>query len=432
MLDPLLHLRVIGGPVPWIVGALALAAAGYLLIGRPTRQRVLRLIIGLLGGAVVGFAVYQWGTVTRSFGGSLPLEVAWWLVAAFAGVGLAVANLWKSRWWRKAVAIVSIPVFLVWGGLGINAYFGLNPTVADVLGIVDSKPIALPPLPAKPAAAPTSPLYTTWSAPSGMSSRGEVGVVDIPNTASRFAARNAGIYLPPAALVAHAPALPVVVFMMGYPGNPAPNRVAEVVQKSAASHQGLAPIVVVVDQVGTGGDPACADSTQLGNAKTYVMKDVVDWIDTHLNIIHDKRYWTLGGYSNGATCAVTFAALDPDRWGNVLAVSPEEFPGSEYSDKVIQGVYNGDRAAWEAAKPSTILAGAKGRLDDSWAVLTTGQLDTRFGTATKRLAADLKNAGVRVDLITIPGVAHVGENFPKGLGAAFERLYPRLGLAPEK
>ena len=99
-----------------------------------------------------------------------------------------------------------------------------------------------------------------------------------------------------------------------------------------------------------------------------------------------------------------------------------------YSQNVISSVYGGDRTAWNAAKPESILAAHAGSYSGVTAVITTGALDTAFGPATRSLAASADAAGMHVTLLTIPGVAHVGKNLDDGLTAGFAKLAPHLGL----
>jgi enterochelin esterase-like enzyme len=432
--DALLSLQIIGGILPWILCAVSLALVVYLLLRRPTLRWILTAAIGILAGVLLAVALVWYVDVSRAFEITMPPEVAWWTAATFGGIGLAVVSLWRSRWWRKVVAGVAMVVFAVTGGVQVNAVFGLDPTVGDLLGVTVKHPIALPTTAAQPAPTASSsaaPLYRTWRAPAGMPDTGRLGTVTIPATASGFPARSTGLYLPPAALVKDPPTLPLLIMMMGYPGNPDPTKIAQVMNAFAAAHHGLAPIVVVADQIGPGRDPACADSKARGDAETYITKDVPAWAMAHLNVSKDAAMQVLAGYSNGATCAIKYAAQEPTTFRNVLAVSPEEFPGVDYAPSVIATVYGGDRAAWEAAKPIAILAAHKG--DPAYAgvdaVITTGALDTEFGPGTRALAQAARAAGMGVTLLTIPGVAHVGANVVDGLTAGFDRLAPTLGLA---
>ena len=429
-MDALLKIQILGGPVPTIVYTVAAACALYLLLRRPTWRRVLTSAIGILAGAAVGLGVYFIANQTKAFGGELTHEVLFLLLATCGAIGFAVVNLWDSRWWRKVIAAVSVPVFALAGGIGINAFYGINKTVADALGIVVSKPIDLPNASTTEAPEPEKSLYDSWQPPADMPAQGKVGTVVIPGATSGFQARQAGVYLPPAAQVKNPPLLPVMVFMLGYPGTPSPDMITPTLDAFAAAHKGLAPIVVIADQIGNGRDPACADSKTYGNAETYIRKDVPAWIQQNLHVGTQPKGWILGGYSSGGVCAVKFAALDPTVWGTLVAVSPEEFPGVEYADRVRSDVYGGNAAAWEADKPAAILARNTGQYAGVTAAVSTGTADGSFGPGTRRLADAAKAAGMNLTLNEIPGVGHIGDALALGLAADLNTVAPSLGLAP--
>ena len=69
------------------------------------------------GGAVNVLDVFG-GPVTRPPGGGCPRRSP-----AFT---LAIWNLWYSRWWRKLIALLAIPLFALTALLGINASYGLT------------------------------------------------------------------------------------------------------------------------------------------------------------------------------------------------------------------------------------------------------------------------------------------------------------------
>ena len=102
----------------------------------------------------------------------------------------------------------------------------------------------------------------------------------------------------------------------------------------------------------------------------------------------------------------------------------------DYADDVIRSVYGGDRTAWQRAKPVALLERRKGEFAGVWAVVSTGQFDTGFGPGSKTLAATMKGAGMDTTILTIPGVAHVGDNLPHAQRAIYPLLFARLGLAP--
>jgi enterochelin esterase-like enzyme len=425
----ILTLPIIQGPVPWICYAVAIAFALYLLIRRPTLIWVLTALIGILAGAAVALGIFLYANTSDAFGDPLPTPVLWWAMATFAGIGLAVVNLWRSRWWRKVIAAVGIVVFAVTGTIGVNAFYGLDPTVGSLLGIIANKPIVIPTNSPAPTRTSTEPLYKTWKPPADMPAKGTIGTQVIPATTSGFKARPAGIYLPPAALVKDAPALPVIIFMMGYPGNPDPSYIGATLDAYAAKNNGLAPIAVVADQIGTGGDPACADSKAYGNAETYITTDVVNWVKANLNVIPDTSEWVIGGYSNGGGCAIKYGVKDPQEWQNIIDISGEPFPGSEDAASVTQKIYGGSSAAFDAAKPVNIMAAHPGAYSRMNAVFTAGGNDPTYMAAAKTVSDAARAAGMNVSLQIIPGAGHVGDALTTGLDLSVGWMYPLLGLS---
>lgn len=428
-MESLWQLAVIAGPVPWIVFAIAAALLLIILIRPLTQRRLLADGIAVAVGAAVGFGVFLLSNLTDVFGGPQPLGAGIWIAATLAAIGLAIASLADSSVWRKVVAAFAIVWFLVTALIGVNAVYGLDPTLGSIFGIVSGDPIDIPTPNPGPSQTGGGPLYESWIAPAGMPATGKQGTEAIPGTVSGFAAREAGIYLPPAAQVPNAPALPLVIMMMGYPGNPDPSYIGGVLDAMAAEHSGLAPIVIVADQIGTGDDPACADSSALGAAETYIKTDVVDWAKRNLNIIQDPRYWVIAGYSNGGGCAIKYGAQEPDVFKNILDVSGEEFPGSEDVSGAVAQIYGGDQAAFEASKPVNIMAANPGAYAGVTAVFTAGGEDPEYKAAAQTVSDAAAAAGMTVTNYVVPGAGHVGEALPLGLKKGFTVLYPVLGLS---
>jgi len=262
-----------------------------------------------------------------------------------------------------------------------------------------------------------------------MPTRGTIGTEVIPATVSGFTARPAGVYLPPAALTAHPPKLPLVVLLMGQPGNPDPQYIAAVLDRYAAAHQGLAPIVVVADQLGDPTvDTLCLDTAKFGKVETYVNTDVVAWARTHLNILGTRDSWTIAGYSHGGQCAISFAAKHPDLWGNVLDISGEEYPGAEHAATTLADVFAGNQAAYDAQTPAVILS--QHSYPDTTAIFTVSTDDSAFMPGVKRVSAAAQAAGMHVTYGEVLNGGHVIGALNGGLDQGFAALYPRLALSP--
>jgi len=429
--DVLLDVTIVEGPFLVTVYVLAGAAFVYLLGRSRTATWIFTVFALLLIGALVGIAAL-WVAVTMldAFGGPVSSSAWLWVPAVCAGVLLAIWNLWRSRWWRKLVAALAIPLFVVTGVLGVNAAYGIDRTLGDLVDIETADPVPLPtPAPGE-ASAPVEPLYLTWQPPSDLPDQGVTGLVPggIPSTNSGFPARPAQIYLPPAALVENAPALPLVIMMMGQPGEPDPYFIAETLEAFAATHDGLAPIALVIDQLGDPNeDPLCLDTAR-GNAETYVMQDVVPWARANLRVQATATAWTVAGYSNGGECAAYFGAKYPEAFGNIAAVAPVEWPGAERNDEVLREVFGGMQDAYDAVKPATIMA-AKAPYADSVAIFAVGEQDSAFMPGTERLAEAALAAGMQATFFVVPDAEHDAKALLGGLEEAFRILYPRLGLA---
>jgi enterochelin esterase-like enzyme len=216
--------------------------------------------------------------------------------------------------------------------------------------------------------------------------------------------------------------------MMGQPGDPEASFIGAVLDEFAAEHDGLAPIALVVDQLGDPTqDPLCLD-TDMGAVETYLMQDVVPWARANLNVLQGRQYTTVAGYSNGGQCAAYFGAKYPEVFGNLLAISPDEYAGAEQSDDVLRSVFNGDQFAYDAVKPANIMA-AKAPYPDTTAIFTAGENDPGFAPGAQRLADAAQAAGMATTFFLVPDADHGVSGLNGGLEEGFDVLYPRLGLA---
>jgi len=433
MRDWVLKLDVVEGPLAYIVWGFAALCVVVLLWRRPTLGRVLASVIAVLAGALIGVGVIFLINATQAFGGTIPREVLWWLTGGLAALGVTIAAFWDSRLWRKLFALVSIVAIVVAIAFGINAAFGINRTIGDVVGIStldDFTPLPSP----MPGDSTAGPLYAHWSPPADMPAKGEVrqlaGAHRIVSTAG-FVPREASIYLPPAALIDSPPALPVVVHMMGKPGDPNPQFIQEALDGIAAKNRGLAPIVIVADQLGDPTvNPACVDSEAYGGVSTYFNTDIPAYIEENLPVSRDRALWTISGYSNGGACAFVWAAAHPEIWGNVISISGEEFPGMEEPDAVLRTVFGGDASAYDDAKPAALLAKNAGAFDGHVAIFTAGEFDRAYIEHAEANAALAKEAGFETTMHIVPGADHVVTALRGGLPFAFTTLYPHIGLSP--
>lgn len=435
---PLLGLPLETGPFPIIVYAVALVSLVVLASRRPVRRWLPVQLLGALTGAGIALTL-AWliSDVWNSFGISLTPLTRLWLALGAGGIGFAIAGLWRARLWRVVLACTSVFLFALAGGVGVNADVAEFPTLGSALGMNAVTTLALPVLTATSAPRPTptnadpQTLAQSWHAPAGMPIAGTVGSVTIPAPVSHFEARSAVVYLPPAALVANAPRLPVIEMLSGQPGAPADlinsGSMATILDQFAAAHQGLAPIVVIPDQLGAPQhNPMCVDSP-LGNAATYLTVDVPSWIRTHLHVLPSGADWAIAGFSEGGTCSIQLGTKFRGLYGNILDISGELAPRRGSVSATIASAFGGSAAHYSAASPLALLA-AGAPYTGSLGIFVVGQNDSRFGAASVTVANAAHAAGMTVDHLVSPGTAHDWKTVQFGIRDAVPLLCNRWGL----
>jgi len=425
-----LSFELIDTPLLTVCALIAGLGALAVIVWAP--RRILRT---LLIGVAAGVAMYIVAHVLEGIGmfqGPLPVHAATWATGGMVAVAIGIVGICRRPWGRRVVGIVTVLAGLLTAALGVNAAYGVTHNLAAILGVQALDPASLPAQTATGGDPAT--LYQTWQPPAGIPAQGSVsalsGSAKIPT--GDFAARDASLYLPPAAQVANPPALPLLVFMMGQPGSPDPTNLAKALDAFAAKNRGLAPIAVVVDQLGAPDrDPGCVDSATFGAVSTYINQLVPQWAEANLNIVKDHRYWTIGGFSNGGSCAAVYGSEYPRVWGQMLDIMGNEFPGSEHVSQTVTDVFGGDANRFEATKPSSIMAAAPaGTYDGHLAIFTWGSEDTTYGPGQKANSEAAQAAGFTVLTYVVQGAGHTGEALDASLAWAMPELAGVLGLAP--
>ncbi|MEC5191651.1 MULTISPECIES: alpha/beta hydrolase [unclassified Arthrobacter] len=457
-MDFLEDLRIVDGPV--LLVAWAAGAAGFFYFLRqggrfrtrtPAGPRWLALVLpvavcllcaaGLLAGA-------HWTLIYlfSVFPGELPPEVLAWSLPGVTALLLWILHLWRtwrgagrtdgrSGLWRSvgttAVSTAALFGVVLLSAVQINAYFGLNHTVSDLTGTAVAR---IPPLEdalrRASGGAPGSSL-SQWVPPADLPDGGVLRRAAIPGTSSGFQSREAYIYLPPAYLSASRPALPVLVLFAGQPGAPADwltgGALRSRLDRFAAEHHGVAPVVVVVDPNGSSaGNTLCMDS-RIAQADTFLAVDVPAWINRTLEVDPDPRLWAAGGFSFGATCAVQMVTRHPDVYSSALAFSSEREPAlAKERDKTIAAAFGGDVEAFERQTPLRLMMDR--RFDGDAIYFGAGERDPEFVGYMDVLSAAARDAGFTVATRRIAGAGHSWETGSKGLPSGLEFLASRWGI----
>ncbi|MDQ0849631.1 hypothetical protein QFZ65_001569 [Arthrobacter sp. B3I9] len=215
-MDSIEDIRLADGAVLWAAWAAGIAGLAALLwwsagSSRPRSRsrRLLRAgtavaVAALLAAVLVAFGHWLLIDVFAVFPEVLPLDVLAWSVPAVGALLLLILRLrgiWgpprPARPWRKtAGATAALLGVVLLSAVQINAYFGLNRTVSDLMGTAVARIEPLEDgLKRIPGAAPGVSL-AGWAAPAGLPDGGELRRASIPGTESGFVSREAYVYLP--------------------------------------------------------------------------------------------------------------------------------------------------------------------------------------------------------------------------------------------
>lgn len=442
----MLDWSLLSGPVPWAAAGAGAAGLAFLLAPRPSARQSSALgsrrwwvravpTVVLAAVALTALVAFAVDRVWRPFPDPVPLPVLVAFGVALTGAGLAVAGFRRRRWPGRVGSVVAAALVVLAAGQSVNAVYGEYPTLRTALGLpaADQIPFtAVPPRLSLVGARSGQPLDAVWRPPDGMPATGVVTQVDIPATASGFAARPGWLYLPPAYLSSPRAELPVLVLLSGQPGTPRDwldgGQLAARLDAFAAVHDGLAPVVVLPDDLGsTLANPLCTDS-RLGNVATYLGVDVPAWVRATLQVDPDPRAWAVGGFSNGGTCSLQMAVTSPTVYPTFVDLSGEAEPTLGDRASTVQAAFGGGPsafAAFAAVNPLDVLA--RTSFPDTAGYLVAGQQDGTYLPQAQGVFAACRAAGMDVALHVLPG-GHTWQVWGPGLDEALSWLAPRLGM----
>lgn len=428
-----------------VVGLLVSGARASATGRRGSRRWWTRVLPGCVVAAVLvtvtgGFLIEK---VFKPIPDAIPRMVyAWIAVGLFAvmlavmlGVGIFADGTRPRRPWPVAVAVLAALAVLLGGAGLVNRVYAEFPTVGTVLGLADYRTVPLAEVTGSTLVtvggdlSSGTPLESVWTAPVTMPEHGAIAEASIPGVSSGFVARPAQIYFPPAYFTDPRPLLPVLVLLAGEPGEPkdwvVSGRLPEVADAFATEHAGLAPVVVVADPIGeTLGNTLCVDSAR-GNARTYLTKDVPDWIHANLQVATGPRSMAVGGLSFGGTCALQLALSDPTVYPTFLDLSGQAEPTIGTRAETVADFFGGDAEAFREHNPADLLATRK--FPDLAGAFVYGSSDHEYGPAAKTLYSAALAAGIDTHLTELPG-GHSYAVWSAGLRHEMPWLAQRTGL----
>ncbi|MGG7113361.1 alpha/beta hydrolase [Bifidobacterium catenulatum subsp. catenulatum] len=371
------------------------------------------MVIAVIAGIVGLVIAWLLSDVFVVFGVELGPRVIAWAGCGCAIVGFAVSHVMLHRGVLRAVAVILVVCAVFSTATGIDQAYGEYATIGSLFGQDSYREADLTGM------AKRSDLIsvTQWrqeaadGSISDILAHGEVSKVNIPATTSHFEARQALVYLPPAALVTakHKPALPVILMMSGQPGSPgrvfAAGGIQTMMDDYAQHHGGLAPIVIAADQLGDDShNTLCVDSPVYGKALTYLTKDVVDWVKTNLPAARQAQDWAIAGFSQGATCSLQIGANHPNLFGTIIPTGSELKPTNGSESSMISRFFHGDRTAYEKQIP--INAIRNHAPSNQTLVIGAGERDRESVRNVELIAPVAQQEGMHVTAVESLGNAH--------------------------
>lgn len=371
------------------------------------------MVIAVIAGIVGLVIAWLLSDVFVVFGVELGPRVIAWAGCGCAIVGFAVSHVMLHRGVLRAVAVILVVCAVFSTATGIDQAYGEYATIGSLFSQDSYREADLTGM------AKRSDLIsvTQWrqeaadGSISDIPAHGEVSKVNIPATTSHFEARQALVYLPPAALITakHKPALPVILMMSGQPGSPgrvfAAGGIQTMMDDYAQHHGGLAPIVIAADQLGDDShNTLCVDSPVYGKALTYLTKDVVDWVKTNLPAARQAQDWAIAGFSQGATCSLQIGANHPNLFGTIIPTGSELKPTNGSESSMISRFFHCDRTAYEKQIP--INAIRNHAPSNQTLVIGAGERDRESVRNVELIAPVAQQEGMHVTAVESLGNAH--------------------------
>lgn len=393
------------GWLPVSVQILTVVAVVTAIGWRTRRWRMVWVPWSALIGAVLAFAVYCYIRSAGVADAADPAPRTFWMWIALSGFafGVLVAGWRGTRWWRRGVSALSVPLCVLSTALVLNLWVGYFPNVQTACNQLTAEPL---------------PDQIDQVAVAGMLSRhdvpvkGSVVAVDIPGTASGFKHRQEFVYLPPAWFATDPPpALPAVMMIGGEFNTPADwmraGGAVKTLDDFAAAHGGYAPVFVFVDPGGTfNNDTECVNGVR-GNAADHLVDDVVPYVKARFGV---SANWGVVGWSMGGTCAVDLAVMHPDVFGTFVDIAGDAAPNAGTRAETIDRLFAGNTAAYASFDPATVInqhgpyRGEAGWFDVNDAVGVARDLNPNAqAVAAESLCALGRSAGIDCTVVSQPG-----------------------------
>lgn len=345
------HASLMHGWLPFLIQLVTVVVLGCAIGRRSRRWSLRRLPVALAVGVACAGALY-WYITSLGIAGD-PAPVRLWIWTALGGFAVAVLIVgWQgSRWRRRGLAVLAVPLCALCALLMMNLWVGYFPTayvawnkftVGKVPDEVDRWSV------------------TAMQLKGIRPPRGVVVPVTTSSRESNFAHRAELVYLPPAWFATNPPPqLPTIMMIGSQLNTPADwiwaGNAKATADKYAAEHDGNAPVLVFADATGSfNNDTECVNGSH-GNSSVHLTKEVVPYLISNFGVSPNPQHWGIVGWSMGGTCAVQLTARHPNLFSAFVDIAGDLSPNIGTKDQTIARLYGGDAAKWAEFDPSTVM-----------------------------------------------------------------------------
>jgi enterochelin esterase-like enzyme len=275
--------------------------------------------------------------------------------------GLGVSTGWPLALRRLALLLATLTFASAATAVAVNDHYSYIPSFHALFGDV-SPDLVSHPVAARSARRSTPaviPVITNPETPRKPADHGTVEKISVDGPVSGIAARDTYVYLPPQYLdpARRNERFPVLYLLHGSPGVSLDwvraGSLDRTMDDLLAKHQ-ISPFIVVMPDINGGyrRDTECEDIPGGPLTQTYLVRDVVHFVDANYRTIPSRGARVLGGLSTGGYCAINLVLRHQDVFSGIVSHSGYDRPDHNL---YTGDLFGSDRQAERANTPSQSL-----------------------------------------------------------------------------
>ena len=325
--------------------------------------------------------------------------------------GLAITTGWRLAVRRLALCLATLLFASAATAAAVNDHYSYIPSFHALFGDV-SPDLVSHPVAARSArpSAHAVPVATNTDMPHKIADHGTVEKVSVNGPVSGIEARDTYVYLPPQYFDPDRgdERFPVLYFLHGAPGDSIDwirGGWLDRTMDALLAKKAIVPFIVVMPDFNGGfrnRDTECEDVVGGPRAQTYLVTDVVHYVDANYRTIPGREARVVGGLSTGGYCALNLVLRHQDVFSGIVSHSGYDRPDHNL---YTGDLFGSDHQAERANTPSQYLPTIP--LTKPLGVyIDVGASDSQSRVESIELQRIFERRGVQVDFHDFPDEAH--------------------------